>query len=51
MSKTCDRCGSDFLTALVVLDDNPPDYVGVDRLTGRLCYACRRQNPHEVIGE
>ena len=51
MAETCDRCGSDFLTALVVLNDDPPACLGKDRLTGRLCYGCRTKVTHEVIGE
>ena len=51
MTKSCDRCGSEFLTALVVLDPDPPDYLNKNRLTGRLCYGCRTEIQCEVIGE
>lgn len=49
-SNECHRCGSSFQTELCVVHRGEVPGTDRTRLEAHLCYSCRQETTHEVIG-
>jgi hypothetical protein len=46
----CDRCGGTFRVELCEVHRGPVPGTNRNRLEAHLCYSCRQDTTHEVIG-